>query len=310
MASHLRTTLCPSGSSPHSSANSTASPWAYTAAGHNMSAGIDYQPQTLTGTEKAALTEFRREVDKWSHLSKAQQTWLDDRCLLRYLRARKFKVKDAKKMLIGTLDWRVDHKAHKIQATTVLPLAKHLSFYFHMHDKYGHPVCYMRFRRDPPNFTPDQKVNFIKFQQEEGIRLVQRMQDRFPNVEKVVYIIDLAEFSMTAPGADTGIAQKWGEMLSNHYPERLYRAHLVNYPSIFSIFWTVVSAFMDKVSVEKVRWAKATEKSKLREYFINEGFDPAYLEQEYGGDLPLLSKPNLVQNDDYKDAPMLSNVSA
>ena len=266
---------------------------------------VDYRPDTLSSFDRSALSEFKREVDKWEHLSKSQRAWLDDRCLLRYLRARKFKVKDAKAMLIATLDWRVDNKAHKIKPEAVLPLARHLSNYFHMTTKNGHPVCYMRFRRDPAEFTLDQKVHYIMFQQEEHLRILKHNMDAFPNTEKVVYIIDLAEFSMSAPGADTGIAKKWGEMLGNHYPERLHRAYLVHYPAVFSMFWTMVSAFVDKVSVEKMCFVKHTEKDKLREYFVNEGFDPAHLEEEYGGDLPLLKEPNLIGTDTYVKAPML-----
>ena len=269
-----------------------------------MSKGIDYRPDTMSSFDRSAMSEMRREVDKWDHLSKSQKAFLDDRCLLRYLRARKFKVKDAKAMLISTLDWRVDNKAHKIKSVDVAPFAKHMSSYFHMTTKHGHPVAYMRFARDPPNFTAEERIKYIMFQQEEHMRIIKRNADKYPNAEKVVFIIDLAGFSMGAPGADIGVAKRWGEMLMNHYPESFHKAYLVNYPAVFSMFWTMVSAFMDQVSVDKVCFVKQTTKDTQRDFFKSEGFEMENLEEDYGGTLKTLTKPNLTQNEDYVDAPM------
>ena len=269
-----------------------------------MTKGMDLNENRLTNPEKAALTRLRREVNQWDHLSNSQKKWLDDRCLIRYLRARKLDIKKAKEMLMNTMDWRVDHKPHRVPHTTVYPIATALSSYFHLHDDHGHPICYMRFNRDPANFTPAEKIRYIMFQQEEAIRLFDQNKERFPHADKCVFIIDLDAFSMSAPGADTGIARKWGDMLSNHYPERLYKAYLINYPTIFSMFWTVVSAFMEKAQTDKVRWVSHTDKAKLREYFQNEGFHPERLEQEYGGDVDPLSRPNLIGHEEYHPEPM------
>eukprot|EP01059_Diplonema_ambulator_P037456 TRINITY_DN9926_c0_g1_i1.p1 TRINITY_DN9926_c0_g1~~TRINITY_DN9926_c0_g1_i1.p1 ORF type:complete len:282 (+),score=77.33 TRINITY_DN9926_c0_g1_i1:56-901(+) len=268
---------------------------------------VDAQSYSMLNKEqKAAYDELKKIIDGWAHLSEAQKQWLDEACLLRYLRARKFKAKKAKEMLVGTMNWRVEEKPHHIPHTAIYSQATHLSNYVHGVDKHGHPICYMRFERDPPGFSSEEKLKYIKFNLEESLRIMDRNAAIYPGVEKLIYIIDLNGFSMTAPGADTGIASKWGDMLQNHYPERLYKAYLVNYPTIFSFFWRIVSAFMDKVTVEKVHWCNKAPGEKMQQYFLEQGFDLDLLEKPFGGKLDPLKKPNLIGHDDYEDVHHIS----
>eukprot|EP00755_Sulcionema_specki_P006077 Sspe_Gene.5088::Locus_1675_Transcript_2_2_Confidence_0.667_Length_748::g.5088::m.5088 len=145
----------------------------------------------LTKDQRAAYDELRKTVDSWEHLSDAQKEWLDERCLLRYLRARKFKPAKARDMLVNTLNWRVDSQPHRIPYTAIKEQATHLSNYIHMTDKYGHPICYMRFNRDPAGFSQEDKLQYIMFNLEESIRVMKHNESRFPGVEKLIYMIDL-----------------------------------------------------------------------------------------------------------------------
>lgn len=259
----------------------------------------------LTGTELAAFKAIRTEIDtKWTHLNKSQTAFLTDECILRYLRARKY-VAAAKNLLVDTLDFRIDEKPHKIKADSQMSFGSHLSNYFHMTDVHGHPVCYLRFRRDPTSgFTPKDRIRYVMFTIEEGIRIIKKNKEKYPGIEKMIYLIDLQEFSMSAPGADIGVSKEWGTLMSAKYPERMYRAYLMNYPGIFSTFWSLISAFMAKSQVDKVRWVPDHKtKAERSEYFKSEGFDLDMLEEDFGGNVPALDKPNFT-GDTYKEFPM------
>ena len=262
----------------------------------------------LTADQKSdALKKLRSTIDeRWATtLNAAQLAWLNDKCLLRYLRARKFNVEKALEMLKNTMNWRTANAPAAITHKDVLNIAKHNSNYLHMTDDKGLPICYMRFDRDPAGFTDKDKLQYIKFTLEEASRIMKYNEDRFPGVETIIYIIDLKGFSLTAPGANREIAAKWGDMLQNHYPERLGKAYLVNYPTIFSVFWAAVKLFIDSVTASKVKFVSQRTPAALRTFFTAEGFNPAWLEKDYGGDLELLSKPNFVGQRTYEHDPMV-----
>eukprot|EP01060_Flectonema_neradi_P002352 TRINITY_DN11439_c1_g3_i1.p1 TRINITY_DN11439_c1_g3~~TRINITY_DN11439_c1_g3_i1.p1 ORF type:complete len:329 (+),score=60.01 TRINITY_DN11439_c1_g3_i1:187-1173(+) len=261
---------------------------------------------TLTPDQLSAFKELRKTVDdRWAPtLVPAQVAWLNDRCLLRYLRARKYNVEKAKEMLKNTMNWRTTHAPAAITHKDVMEISKHFSNYLHMTTKDGNPVCYMRFQRDPPGFTDKDKLQHVKFVLEEAARVMKYNDERFPGIEKLCYIIDLQGFSLNAPGASREVAAKWTDMLQNHYPERLGKAYLINYPSIFSVFWAAVKLFIDSVTAAKVCFVSETNPSALRTFFTNEGFNPAWLEKPYGGDLQPLDRPNFIGQKTYESDPM------
>ncbi|KAJ9451562.1 Random slug protein 5 [Diplonema papillatum] len=250
----------------------------------------------LTKEERAAFNELRSITNGWTKLSEGQKAWIDDECLLRYLRARKFKVKKAKEMLIASMNWRVSHRPHLVTGCSVRHISAHMSNYINGRDKHGRPVVYMRFARDPPNCSPDEKLKFLTFTLEEAIRHTKLPEVEGHGVEKMVYIIDLDGFSLNAPGADMGVARKWIDMLQNHYPERLHRAILVRYPSIFSFFWSLLSPFIDKQTTEKVVFAPNGDDAKLRPFFEKHNFDATNLEKGYGGNVSPPTSPRFVED--------------
>eukprot|EP01060_Flectonema_neradi_P001242 TRINITY_DN10732_c0_g1_i1.p1 TRINITY_DN10732_c0_g1~~TRINITY_DN10732_c0_g1_i1.p1 ORF type:complete len:360 (+),score=86.83 TRINITY_DN10732_c0_g1_i1:58-1080(+) len=262
---------------------------------------------TLTPDQQASFKTLRATVDeKWAPtLTPPQLAWLNDKCLLRYLRARKYNVEKASQMLKSTMNWRATHAPAAISHKQVMDISTHKSNYIHMTSDEGHPICYMRFARDPRGFNDKDKLEYIKFTLEEATRVMKYNESRFPNIEKIIYIIDLKGFSLSAPGANRDIASRWGEMLQYHYPERLHKAYLVNYPAIFSVFWSAVKLFIDSVTASKVKFVSHTSRSSLRTYFEAEGFNLSWLEKEYGGDLEPLDRPNFIGQRTYEHDPMV-----
>ena len=95
----------------------------------------------LEADQLAAFRQLRSGVDSWQHLNKKQKAWLDEACLLRYLRARKFDTVAAKNMIAETLEWRfIDCRPQKVTSTQVGKFASIMSSYYHMHTDAGHPL--------------------------------------------------------------------------------------------------------------------------------------------------------------------------
>merc|ERR1711916_194743 len=75
-------------------------------------------------------------------------------------------------------------------------------------------------------------------------------------------------------------------MGQNHYPERLYRAYILA-PWIFSMFWKLVTPFVDKVTAKKVVILSTSSKLKDKRAKITQDYGEAEIpeiEKCFGGE--------------------------
>jgi hypothetical protein len=69
--------------------------------------------------------------------------------------------------------------------------------------------------------------------------------------------------------------------MSHNYGGRLFKMFITNAPGTIYFSWKVVSAFLDPVTVEKIKISKnSTEKTMF------DNIDPSQVEQKYGGKQP------------------------
>lgn len=98
-------------------------------------------------------------------------------------------------------------------------------------------------------------------------------------VENWIVIYDLGGMGITdiPISAIKGSTQK----MSQNYGGRLYKMFVVNAPGTIYFTWKMVSAFLDPVTVEKIKISKSsTQKSML------DCMDHSQFEQKYGGKQP------------------------
>ena len=98
-------------------------------------------------------------------------------------------------------------------------------------------------------------------------------------VENWVVIYDLGGMGVTdiPMSAIKGSSQK----MSQNYGGRLYKMFVVNAPGTIYFTWKIVSAFLDPVTVDKIKISKTNTEKHL---FDN--IDPSQVEQKYGGKQP------------------------
>ncbi|KAJ9472534.1 Random slug protein 5 [Diplonema papillatum] len=246
---------------------------------------IDAQVKSgLTEQERHAFEKVEKEAQTWA-ITDESRAWLTESTYCRYLRARNWDAEKAGKMLHATCKWREQTKAHEITFAEVKSQLDSLATLAYGYDCVGHPLVYMRIRRDPPG-TAQQKMNGILFYIETALRNMDRHQELFKGVEKFTYIVDLQGFTMANSSRDTIVAKEWTGVLSNHCPERLHRAYLINYPSVFKWFFKLIQVFIDPVTKAKVRWVPHGDAECHRNYFESEGVPPGWLDDEYGGGAP------------------------
>jgi len=98
-------------------------------------------------------------------------------------------------------------------------------------------------------------------------------------VENWTIIYDLggmgiSEIPMSAIKSSTG-------RMSANYGGRLFKMFVVNAPSSIYFAWKMVSAFLDPVTVDKIKISKTnTDKAMF------DNIDPSQVEEKYGGKQP------------------------
>jgi len=240
---------------------------------------------SMRARRDALCTDFRAVEWAGAKDSAARPTpefvreFCDDYCLLRYLRARAWDVDDAAVMLAETVKWRWSARPDRIEFADVAQQAAAGSNYQHGFDKLGHPVFYMRARRDPPGTTKE-KLDLILYNMEQGIRSM----DTSRGIEKFVYIIDLKAFSVSQAGADPKLAQQWISILQSHYPERLGCVFVVDAGLIFTGFWNIISYFIDSETRGKMEF-KSQDRFR-KDLPSSPWFSASAIESDYGGLLP------------------------
>jgi hypothetical protein len=243
-------------------------------------------PAAPTPTDEAkSVASLRDSLSTFGPLTPEQSVWLDDACLLRYLRARGFEQCKAMAMLRDTLTWRQTNAIHEL-----VPAKQNLAafdivsreaatgkmFVLPKLDSLGRAVIVMR-----PGLENSEDVDgnilFLKYTLERASRLC-------PAAGKFALIIDYSagEFSIrNAPSLSTNKLTL--SIVQDHFPERLALAVMVDPPSFFYPLFCVVRPFIDPITAAKINFVTMADDATNP---VNSGLlDASTTPAEYGGEL-------------------------
>jgi hypothetical protein len=179
-----------------------------------------------------------------------------DVTLLRFLRARKWNLTAALKMLFSTIEWRtsvgVFDLVRKGDAFIDERLLTSGKSFFHCVDKHGRTVIYVVARKhdkNGPNFAENQK--FTVYLMELARKLM------YPGTETVTLVFDLTGFTMA--NMDLGQIKFLVNCFQSFYPESLGKCYIVSAPWIFWTAWKIIKPLLDPVVSSKVFFLKLEE---------------------------------------------------
>ncbi|KAF8627046.1 hypothetical protein AX17_006386 [Amanita inopinata Kibby_2008] len=219
-------------------------------------AAFDEDPRaelSIPESEKyqAVLEHFSKEeftipgVGDDPQLSEEEIFWLSRECLLRYLRASKWKTATAIQRLEQTLKWRRDFGINTlVTAEQVEPEAVTGKEIVYGYDVHGRPGSYMFPSRQNTD-GPTRQIQFAVWMLERCIDLMR------PGVETLTLLINYAD-KAKSPSISTARAVL--NILQDHYPERLGRALIIKIPFYINAFFKIIMPFVDPVTREKVKF--------------------------------------------------------
>ncbi|MCO5588151.1 hypothetical protein L7F22_042106 [Adiantum nelumboides] len=182
--------------------------------------------------------EKRREpLSDWEKLR-----LLSKESMLRYLRATKWDVRQAKKRLVDTIAWRREFGVESLNPEEMAKEAKCGKETVLGYDKHARPVHYMHPHRSDTKESPRQ-MQFAVF-------LLERCIDMMPpGVEQLALLINFEHKSRNPTSIANAKLMLY--ILQNHYVENLGVNWSVNVPWVFKVFWNAIQPFIDPVTKNK-----------------------------------------------------------
>eukprot|EP00923_Selenidium_pygospionis_P053226 GHVN01092217.1.p1 GENE.GHVN01092217.1~~GHVN01092217.1.p1 ORF type:complete len:660 (+),score=84.50 GHVN01092217.1:196-2175(+) len=226
----------------------------------------DSTQRAMDAYQSTALTQF----EKW---------WLDDRCLLRFLRARDMNVKKAFAMLVDTIGFRREVKPHLLSPKHVEHLNREGNLYRLGFDRDGRAVVMMWPTEDAVSGKDDEQIKNIIYHVERAIASM----GVEPEIQMQDSIILIVNYSNLASSSQPSISatRTFLEIFSNHYPERLHKAFIVNAPWYFTTLWSVVSPLLPSRTKEKIEIIDPSNPYHIQK--IHTQIDTSLLNVDLGG---------------------------
>jgi len=227
----------------------------------------------LSEEQEQKLSELREKLNELedSKLLEYSHKFCDDFILLRFLRARKWKVDDAYEMLTETLKFRTSFQDKFVDDITVDSVPNEIKngkSFFHGVDKANRPICIVRVKNhDPAKIEQKEGQRFSLFMMEYGRTLLT------PPVETVTLLFDMTDSGMK--NMDLKSLQFTIQSLQNHYPESLGKVLIYNAPWFVHGIWKAVKPWLDTVTAAKVFFI---DKKCIKDYIGEDN-----LLTEYGG---------------------------
>ncbi|KMZ57747.1 Phosphatidylinositol transfer protein [Zostera marina] len=208
--------------------------------------------------------------------------------LLKFLRARDFKSKDAFEMLKKTLQWRKENKIDTILEEDI-PGADDLRGTAYMDtavDRDGHPICYNVYGvfADQELYTrmvgsEAKTEQFLRWGFQVMEKGIQKLDFSPGSVASILQITDLKNTPWVSKKELRVAMSRAVNLLQDNYPEFVAKNIFINVPFWYYAFNTLLSPFLTQRTKSKfvfARPAKVTE--TLLKYL-----EPAQLPVQYGG---------------------------
>jgi hypothetical protein len=200
-------------------------------------------------TEQAGILKDFRQSLELDTRSDSARAFCTDGTLLRYLRARNWKIKDAKKMLDASLAWRDEMNPEQVRCPKCAkdPMAHNMRCVGL--DSLGRPVIYTCFRQAHDRWNAEANMMHM-IQTLEGASVLMEAEGIQVNPSgKWVWVIDFEGYSLSDNNPKTTML---AARLLDQYPERLGLCVLFGAPWLFSAVWKVVRPILNEVTANKV----------------------------------------------------------
>ncbi|KAF8099542.1 hypothetical protein N665_0242s0026 [Sinapis alba] len=255
----------------------------------------------LSDSEKKSLDELKHLVrdaldnHQLGSVTKPEEVTIwgvpllkDDRSdvvLLKFLRARDFKVKDSLAMLKNTVKWRRDFKIDELVDEDLVDDLDKVVF-MHGHDREGHPVCYNVYgefqNKELYNKTfsdEEKRKHFLRTRIQFLERSIRKLDFSSGGVSTIFQINDMKNSPGLGKKELRSATKQAVQLLQDNYPEFVFKQAFINVPWWYLVFYTVIGPFMTPRSKSKLVFAGPSRSAETLFKYIS----PEQVPVQYGG---------------------------
>ncbi|GJM88304.1 hypothetical protein PR202_ga04352 [Eleusine coracana subsp. coracana] len=239
---------------------------------------------------KALLTTHPDPISIWGvplNSSSAESPTPDERAdvvLLKFLRARDFRVRDAHAMLLRCAAWRAEFGADAVADEDLgFKDLEGVVAYMHGWDREGHPVCYNAYAvfRDRDMYDRafgdgDRLARFLRWRVQVMERGVRALSLRPGGVNAIIQVTDLKDMPKRELRA---ASNQILSLFQDNYPEMVARKVFINVPWYFSVLFSMISPFLTERTKSKFVIAREGNVAETLYKFIR----PELVPVQYGG---------------------------
>ncbi|KAF2297316.1 hypothetical protein GH714_021305 [Hevea brasiliensis] len=255
---------------------------------HHQESKVEEQPpskesQEGVKKEEPKIASSPEEVSIWGiPLLKDDRS---DVILLKFLRAREFKVKDAFIMIKNTIRWGKDFKIDELLDEDLGDDLDKVVF-MHGHDREGHPVCYNvygEFQNKElyqKTFADEAKrTRFLRCRIQFLERSIRKLDFSPGGISTIFQVNDLK--NSPGPGKrELRLATSQAlQLLQDNYPEFVAKQVFINVPWWYLAFYTMISPFMTQRTKSKFVFAGPSKSADTLFKYIS----PEQVPIQYGG---------------------------
>ncbi|KAK8682264.1 hypothetical protein V6N13_054656 [Hibiscus sabdariffa] len=171
-------------------------------------------------------------------LTPKQEKFCNNACVERFLRAKGDNVKKAAKHLRACLAWRDNICTENLIADEFSTEIAEGMAYVAGHDEECRPVMVLRMKQDYQKFHSQKMfTRLLVFTLEVAISTMSK------NIEQFVLLFDASFFRSASAFMNLLLAAL--KIVGEYYPGRLYKAFVIDPPSLFSYLWKGVRPFLE-----------------------------------------------------------------
>ncbi|KAK8588382.1 hypothetical protein V6N13_087311 [Hibiscus sabdariffa] len=240
----------------------------------------------ISRAESAKAIEQLKEIKLWGvPLLPSKGHEGTDIVLLKFLKAKDYKVHDAFEMLRRTLKWRKEFKADGIVDENLGLDFDNLA-YLESRDKEGHPLFYNMYGALKDKQTQykileseEMRNKFLRWRVQYMEKAIQELEFEAGGTNSVVQIIDLKQSTRPTTKKLHSVFRKSWKLLQDHYPELIHQNIIINVPLWFYISHVFSSRLKAQKKNSKVVIVRPGKVASTLLKFI----PPENLPVEYGG---------------------------
>jgi len=208
-----------------------------------------------------------------------------DVVLLKFLRARDFKVKEALAMLKSVVAWRKEFDIESL-LTEDLGCEQEKVVYMHGTDKEGHPVCYNAYgeyqNKELYNETfssEEKRTKFLRWRIQFLEKSIRKLDFSPDGVCTIVQVVDFKNSPGPFKWELRQATNQAVQLFQDNYPEFVAKQVFINVPFLYLAFYKIVNPFFTQRTKSKFVFAGPSKTAETLFKYIA----PELVPVQYGG---------------------------